>query len=346
VKRPRRQRTPGAAPAGGAAPERGGPAAPAVRGIPPPTAPTGAPRGPAPEGLPDFRASDKIDESRPVGTGLDQMGAAYRDDPSGGRWYFNLSGAEWNYEPPSGSAPGAPPAAPPAPGGDALYNRAVDLTRDLNTISANYLRQELGLGTIGEARDILDRMEANGVVGAPDANGRRFVTKPEILPMRTAQDVMEEYGRQRQMAIDEGGGAAPERGSPAAPAVRGIPPPTAPTGAPRGPAPEGLPDFRAGDKIDESRPVGTGLDQMGAAYRDDPSGGRWYFNLSGAEWNYETPSGSALDFRGADKFDETRPIGTGPDVMGAVYTPSGGRWSLITRTLTGISNLLGRLRLH
>lgn len=79
-------------------------------------------------------------------------------------------------------APATPraPMVPPAngwrpqslPGGDDLYGRAVAIVLDDRKASANYLQQRLAIGYM-RAADLIERMEREGILGAPVYNGMR-----------------------------------------------------------------------------------------------------------------------------------------------------------------------------
>lgn len=86
-------------------------------------------------------------------------------------------GAAWPVPEP---APARPPMEPPSdgwrpqscPGGDDLYGRAVMIVLDDRKPSATYLQQRLKIGYM-RAADLIDRMERDGIVGAPVYNGLR-----------------------------------------------------------------------------------------------------------------------------------------------------------------------------
>lgn len=73
-----------------------------------------------------------------------------------------------------------PPLTPPAngwrpqslPGGDDLYGRAVAIVLDDRKATANYLQQRLAIGYM-RATDLIERMEREGILGAPVYNGMR-----------------------------------------------------------------------------------------------------------------------------------------------------------------------------
>ena len=90
-------------------------------------------------------------------------------------------------DPRDGTAwPAPPPVAPRAPmvppsngwrpqslpGGDDLYGRAVAIVLDDRKASANYLQQRLAIGYM-RAADLIERMEREGILGAPVYNGMR-----------------------------------------------------------------------------------------------------------------------------------------------------------------------------
>lgn len=58
------------------------------------------------------------------------------------------------------------------PGGDDLYGRAVAIVLDDRRASAGYLQQRLAIGYM-RASDLIDRMEREGILGAPVYNGMR-----------------------------------------------------------------------------------------------------------------------------------------------------------------------------
>jgi DNA segregation ATPase FtsK/SpoIIIE-like protein len=60
---------------------------------------------------------------------------------------------------------------------DALYGRAVALVRAQRKASTAYLQQSLGIGYM-RAADLIERMEREGVVGAPIHNGIRPILMP------------------------------------------------------------------------------------------------------------------------------------------------------------------------
>ena len=85
--------------------------------------------------------------------------------------------AAWPAPPPV--APRAPMVPPPngwrpqsLPGGDDLYGRAVAIVLDDRKASANYLQQRLAIGYM-RAADLIERMEREGILGAPVYNGMR-----------------------------------------------------------------------------------------------------------------------------------------------------------------------------
>ena len=63
------------------------------------------------------------------------------------------------------------------PVGDELYGRAVALVRAQRKASTAYLQQSLGIGYM-RAADMIERMEREGVVGAPVHNGIRPILTP------------------------------------------------------------------------------------------------------------------------------------------------------------------------
>jgi hypothetical protein len=60
------------------------------------------------------------------------------------------------------------------PGGDDLYGRAVAIVLDDRRASARYLEQRLKIGYM-RATDLLERMEREGILGAPVCNGLRRI---------------------------------------------------------------------------------------------------------------------------------------------------------------------------
>jgi S-DNA-T family DNA segregation ATPase FtsK/SpoIIIE len=63
------------------------------------------------------------------------------------------------------------------PVGDELYGRAVALVRAQRKASTQYLQQSLGIGYM-RAADLIERMEREGIVGAPVHNGIRPILMP------------------------------------------------------------------------------------------------------------------------------------------------------------------------
>lgn len=92
-------------------------------------------------------------------------------------------------QPPVTTAPVPPGVPPPPPGFDLeeppinenTYRQAVDLVRSNpgGTASTAVLQRSLRLG-YGAASRILDRMQTEGIVGAPNKTGRREVLPPQI----------------------------------------------------------------------------------------------------------------------------------------------------------------------
>lgn len=86
-------------------------------------------------------------------------------------------GAAWPVLP---MAPRRPSMAPPEdgwrpqsmPGGDDLYGRAVAIVLDDRKASTGYLQQRLQIGYM-RATDLIERMEREGILGAPVYNGMR-----------------------------------------------------------------------------------------------------------------------------------------------------------------------------
>jgi DNA segregation ATPase FtsK/SpoIIIE-like protein len=86
-------------------------------------------------------------------------------------------GRAWPPPPPvTPRAPMAPPSngwrPQSLPGGDDLYGRAVAIVLDDRKASANYLQQRLAIGYM-RAADLIERMEREGILGAPVYNGMR-----------------------------------------------------------------------------------------------------------------------------------------------------------------------------
>ena len=87
-------------------------------------------------------------------------------------------GAAWPALEPA--TPRRPPMAPPEngwrpqslPGGDDLYGRAVAIVLDDRKASTGYLQQRLQIGYM-RATDLIERMEREGILGAPVYNGMR-----------------------------------------------------------------------------------------------------------------------------------------------------------------------------
>jgi hypothetical protein len=90
----------------------------------------------------------------------------------------DLKGAAWPASEPV--MPRRPSLAPPEngwrpqsmPGGDDLYGRAVAIVLDDRKASAGYLQQRLAIGYM-RAADLIERMEREGILGAPVYNGMR-----------------------------------------------------------------------------------------------------------------------------------------------------------------------------
>ena len=74
--------------------------------------------------------------------------------------------------------PKMPPAAP-SDKFDDLYVKALELVTTHKTPSVSWLQRQLGVGW-NMASKILERMEANGIVSAPNHFGRREVLVPDI----------------------------------------------------------------------------------------------------------------------------------------------------------------------
>lgn len=70
---------------------------------------------------------------------------------------------------------GEPAAEAPSPADDdALYARAVEAVRDNNEATASFLEKELSIG-FDVADKLIDRMEEEGIVGAPDVTTKRRI---------------------------------------------------------------------------------------------------------------------------------------------------------------------------
>jgi DNA segregation ATPase FtsK/SpoIIIE-like protein len=65
---------------------------------------------------------------------------------------------------------------PRRPAGDELYSRAVAIVRADRTASTDRLQQRLGIGYM-RAADLIDRMEQEGILGAPVRNGMRPILR-------------------------------------------------------------------------------------------------------------------------------------------------------------------------
>lgn len=89
-------------------------------------------------------------------------------------------------------APPRPPIAPPAdgwrpeslPGGDDLYGQAVMIVLDDRKPSATYLQQRLKIGYM-RATDLIERMEREGILGAPIYKGMR----PILIGSRGSREI-------------------------------------------------------------------------------------------------------------------------------------------------------------
>lgn len=66
--------------------------------------------------------------------------------------------------------------------GDELYDRAVTIARSAGKVSASFLQRRLTIG-YNAACDIVERMEAAGIVGAADAAGKRVLLGPALAPV-------------------------------------------------------------------------------------------------------------------------------------------------------------------
>ena len=71
-----------------------------------------------------------------------------------------------------------------SPGGDDLYGRAVMIVLDDRKPSAGYLQQRLKIGYM-RAADLIDRMEREGILGAPVYNGLR----PILIGSRGSREI-------------------------------------------------------------------------------------------------------------------------------------------------------------
>jgi DNA segregation ATPase FtsK/SpoIIIE-like protein len=118
--------------------------------------------------------------------------APSRDEPSGARGFGLLrrragAGSEraddrdfparkpvWPGSVPAQADGDMAPAAPYPPEGaeDQLYGRAVAIVRAQRKASTAYLQQSLGIRYM-RAADLIERMEREGIVGAPVQNGVR-----------------------------------------------------------------------------------------------------------------------------------------------------------------------------
>jgi DNA segregation ATPase FtsK/SpoIIIE-like protein len=123
--------------------------------------------------------------------------APERNEPAGGFGLFRRrGGAQGEASPHRGERRSAPPrpiwpGSVPVPAdeemptvehdvrpvGDVLYGRAVALVRAQRKASAGYLQQSLGIGYM-RAADLIERMEREGIVGAPVHNGIRPILSP------------------------------------------------------------------------------------------------------------------------------------------------------------------------
>ena len=104
---------------------------------------------------------------------------AQRDElPESNQCPVQGQGAAWPVLEPA--TPRRPPMAPPEngwrpqslPGGDDLYGRAVAIVLDDRKASTGYLQQRLQIGYM-RATDLIERMEREGILGAPVYNGMR-----------------------------------------------------------------------------------------------------------------------------------------------------------------------------
>ena len=59
-------------------------------------------------------------------------------------------------------------------GGDDLYNQAVEIVRNDKKVSISYVQRRLKIG-YNRAATIVEKMEENGVISAPDHSGKREV---------------------------------------------------------------------------------------------------------------------------------------------------------------------------
>jgi len=76
-------------------------------------------------------------------------------------------------EPPADAAPARPHRRPPA---EELYSRAVAIVRADRKASTEYLQQRLGIRYMNAA-DLIERMEQEGILGAPARNGTRPILR-------------------------------------------------------------------------------------------------------------------------------------------------------------------------
>ncbi len=75
----------------------------------------------------------------------------------------------------------APSGRTPRGGDGALYARAVGIVRSEHKASASHLQRRLGIG-YNRAADLIERMEREGIIGAPGRHGRREVHRRDDAP--------------------------------------------------------------------------------------------------------------------------------------------------------------------
>ncbi|MDR1477061.1 MAG: hypothetical protein LBI17_02950, partial [Rickettsiales bacterium] len=61
-------------------------------------------------------------------------------------------------------------------GGDDLYARAVQIVLASDRPSISYLQRQLGVG-YNKSANLIEKMQANGILSAPDSTGRRVVLR-------------------------------------------------------------------------------------------------------------------------------------------------------------------------
>src|SRR5581483_10064300 len=84
-------------------------------------------------------------------------------------------------EPADSEADDASPGRSPRAGDGALYARAVGIVRSEHKASASHLQRRLGIG-YNRAADLIERMEREGIIGAPGRHGRREVHRRDDAP--------------------------------------------------------------------------------------------------------------------------------------------------------------------